>query len=64
MRIIWSPLAIERAAEEAAFIASDKPQAASKWLNGLFAAVDRLALFPFAGKAVPEIAVGEYRQLT
>ena len=63
MRVVWSPLAIERAAEEAAFIASDKPEAAKNWLNGLFAVVDRLALFPFSGKEVPEIP-GEYRQLT
>ena len=64
MKVVWSPLAIERAAAEAAFIAADKPEAARKWLNGLFAAVDRLATFPLSGKAVPEIPLAEYRQLT
>ena len=64
MRIVWSPLAIERAAAEAAFISADKPEAARNWLNGLFAAVDRLAAFPLSGKAVPEISLAGYRQLT
>ena len=64
MRIVWSPVAVQRAGEEAGFIAADKPEAASKWLEGLFAAVDRLASFPLSGKAVPEIASGDYRQLT
>ena len=64
MKIVWSPLAIERAAAEAAFIGADKPEAARKWLNGLFAAVDGLATFPLSGKTLPEIPLAEYRQLT
>ena len=63
MKIIWSQRAIDRAAEEAAFIASDKPEAAKKWLEGLFVAVDRLASFPRSGKQVPELPSLEYRQL-
>ena len=63
MRIIWSPLAIDRASEEAAFIAKDKPEAAKRWLEGLFHTVDRLASFPLSGKHVPEILNSEYRQL-
>ena len=64
MKIVWSPLAIDRASEEAAFIAGDKPEAAKRWLEGLFATVDRLATFPLLGKAVPELRAAEYRQLT
>lgn len=63
MRIIWSPLAIERAWEEAAFIASDKPETAKRWLEGLLAAVDRLATFPLSGRRLPEIPNLDYRQL-
>ncbi len=64
MKIVWSPRAIDRASEEAAFIATDKPEAARRWLEGLFAAVDRLAFFPLSGKRVPEIRNSDYRQLT
>lgn len=46
MKVVWSPLAINRAAEEASFIGEDKPQAAQRWLEGLFTAVDRLETFP------------------
>jgi len=64
LKIVWSPLAINRASEEAAFIASDKPQAAKRWLEGLLTAVDRLASFPLSGKRLPELGSSEYRQLT
>ena len=63
MRIIWSPLAIERAYEEARFIAADKPDAAMAWLDGLFESVDRLARFPDSGRVVPEIGLPEYREI-
>ncbi|MGZ4810512.1 MAG: type II toxin-antitoxin system RelE/ParE family toxin [Thermoanaerobaculia bacterium] len=63
MKIVWTPLAIERASEEAAFIASDKPDAAKRWLEQLFAAVDRLMSFPASGKRLPELPASEYRQL-
>ena len=36
MRIVWSPLAIERAYEAAKYIARDKPEAARSWLEGVF----------------------------
>jgi len=64
LRILWAPLAIDRASEEAAFIARDKPEAAKRWLEGLLRTVDRLASFPLSGKRVPEITNSEYRQLT
>lgn len=52
-----SQLAIDRAEEEAAFIARDKPEAAQRWLEDLFTAVDRLETFPEAGPIVPEIGL-------
>ena len=63
MRIIWSPLAIERAREAAAYIAADKPDAALRWLEGLFNCVDRLGRFPLSGKIVPEISSKNFRQV-
>lgn len=63
MKVIWSPLAVDRAYEEARFIAKDKPGAALRWLDGLFESTDRLAMFPESGQVVPEIALPEYRQV-
>lgn len=63
MKIIWSPLAIERAYEAAAYIAQDKPDAALTWLEGLFACTDRLERFPRSGRIVPEIGSDEYREV-
>lgn len=63
MRVIWSPLAIERAYEAAAHIANDKPDAALRWLDGLFEATDRLEKFPQSGRIVPEIGLPEFREI-
>ena len=63
MKVVWSPSAIERAIEEASFIALDKPQAADRWLDGLFAAVERLEMFPNSGHVVPELRRSRYRQI-
>jgi len=63
LKIIWSPLALERAYEQARYIAADKPGAALRWLDGLFKATDRLELFPNSGRVVPEIASEEYREI-
>ncbi|HEX7149978.1 MAG TPA: type II toxin-antitoxin system RelE/ParE family toxin [Thermoanaerobaculia bacterium] len=63
MKLVWSPLAIERAYEAAGYIAQDKAGAALKWLDGLFASTDRLERFPQSGRIVPEIGRPEYREL-
>jgi plasmid stabilization system protein ParE len=63
LRIVWSPLAIERAHEAAKYIARDKPKAARSWLEGVFEAVDRLEAFPESGRMVPEIGLPEYREI-
>lgn len=60
---MWSPLAIERAYEAAAYIAGDKPEAALRWLDGLFAVTDRLVMFPESGRVVPEIGLPEFREV-
>lgn len=42
MKIVWSPLAIDRASEIAEYIALDKPSAAEKWIQKLFLKVEQL----------------------
>lgn len=63
MKVVWSPLAIERAYEAAAYIAGDKPGAALRWLDGLFEVTDRLEIFPESGRVVPEIGLPEFREV-
>jgi plasmid stabilization system protein ParE len=63
LKVSWSPLAVDRAYEEARFIARDKPDAALHWLDGLFESTDRLETFPESGLIVPEIASPDYRQI-
>jgi plasmid stabilization system protein ParE len=56
MKIIWSPLAIDRASEIAEYIAQDKPSAAEKWINTVFSKVEQL-------KSSPEIRNDQFREL-
>jgi plasmid stabilization system protein ParE len=63
LKVIWAPLAIERAYEAASYIAEDKPEAALKWLDGLFRVTDRLERFPKSGRVVPEISSEEFREV-
>lgn len=63
MKIIWSPLAIERASEIAEYIAQDKPSAAEKWINTVFSKVETLRSAPEIGRMVPEIRSNEFREL-
>jgi toxin ParE1/3/4 len=63
VKVVWSPLAIERAYEAAAYIAGDKPGAAIRWLEGLFAVTDRLEVFPESGRIVREIGLPEFREV-
>lgn len=63
MKIIWSPLAIERASEIAEYIAIDKPLAAGKWINIVFSKVKQLESSPKSGRVVPEIGNDQFREL-
>ncbi len=63
MKIIWSRLAVDRVAEIANYIAKDKPTAAEKWVNKLFAKAESLASFPKSGRIVPEINRDQYREI-
>jgi len=63
MKIVWSPLAVERASEIAEYIALDKPSAADKWINAVFSKVGQLASSPEIGRIVPEIKNDRFREL-
>jgi toxin ParE1/3/4 len=63
MKIIWSPLAIDRASEIAEYIAQDKPAAAEKWINAVFLKVGQLKSSPEIGRVVPEIKNDQFRAL-
>jgi plasmid stabilization system protein ParE len=63
LRVVWTLVAVERAYEAAAYIARDKPEAASRWLEGLFKSTDALEDFPQSGRIVPEIGLPEYREI-
>ena len=63
MKIIWSPLAVDRAAEIADYIARDKPLAAEKWIESIFSKVEQLKASPEIGRIVPEINNNQFREL-
>ncbi|MFH1629441.1 MAG: type II toxin-antitoxin system RelE/ParE family toxin [Pseudomonadota bacterium] len=63
MRIIWSPLAVDRASEIADYIAQDKPSAAEKWIDTVFSKVEHLKSSPEIGRIVPEINDSQFREL-
>jgi len=63
MRIIWSPLAVDRASEIADYIAQDKPSAAEKWIDTVFSKVEQLNSSPEIGRIVPEIKDSQFREL-
>ncbi|OGR97324.1 MAG: plasmid stabilization protein [Elusimicrobia bacterium RBG_16_66_12] len=55
MRIVWSPLALDRVGEISDYIARESVSAARNWADSIFAKVKRLERFPKSGRAVPEI---------
>jgi plasmid stabilization system protein ParE len=63
MRLIWSPLAVERISEIAGYIARDNPIAAEKWVTNIFAMVERLSEFPESGRLVPEMRNIMFREI-
>ena len=63
MRIVWSPLAVDRASEIADYIAQDKPTSAKKWIDTVFSKVAQLKSSPEIGRIVPEINDSQFREL-
>ena len=63
MKIVWSPLAVERATEIAEYIARDNPIAAQNWVYEVFEKVKLLSSSPEMGRVVPEVGRNEIREL-
>jgi toxin ParE1/3/4 len=55
VRVVWSPLARDQAAEAVALIAAERPAAATGWLDTVVSKAGSLALFPDMGRMVPEL---------
>lgn len=63
MKVIWSPLAIDRASEIAEYISLDNPTAANSWIDNIFEKVLILKSSPKMGRKVPEINRKEIREI-
>jgi len=63
VRIIWSPLSLERVAEIADYIARDNLTAAERWVDGIFKLVEPLEDLPKLGRIVPEIERDDFREI-
>jgi plasmid stabilization system protein ParE len=63
VRVLWSPLALERVEEIARRIAEDRPRAAEAWVEEIFASVRRLEQFPESGRMVPEVRRADVREV-
>ena len=63
MKIVWSPLALERVNDIADYMAETGAEAAKVWLIDIFGAVGRLQEFPESGRVVPEVNRPNIREL-
>lgn len=62
MKLIWSPLSIQRVQEIADYIAADKISAADTWVDSMFNKVEKLKSEPEIGRsAIRELIFGNYR---
>ena len=63
MKIIWSPLALDRITEIAEYISDDSPVSAEKWVDSVFKKVSRLKRYPESGRIVPELSISRIREI-
>jgi toxin ParE1/3/4 len=63
MKIVWSPLSLERVNEIADRMAENNVEAAKVWLMDIFGAVDRLQKFPESGRVVSEVKRPNIREI-
>lgn len=63
MKLIWSPIALERASEIIDYISLDNPSAAKRWLDTVFGKVEQLISSPELGRIVPEISDSNFREI-
>jgi len=64
MKIIWSPLALERVFEIAEYIAKDDINSSNHWVDVIFNKVKTLEKFPQSGRKVPEVKRIDIREIT
>jgi len=62
-RLIWAEPALNDLDAIAEYIAIDKPEAARRYVQRVFEAVERLTRFPRSGSIPPEIPHLPYRQI-
>ena len=63
MKIIWSPLAVERIEEISEYIALDNLDASITWVEDVFKLVENLTDYPDSGRVVPEIETESIREI-
>lgn len=63
MRIIWSPLSVDRLSETAEYIAHDNPRTAERWVDEIFTKVEQLKSVTEIGRIVPETDHRKIREL-
>ncbi len=63
MRVVWSPLALERVHAIAQEIAGERPTTAARWVREIFARVHQLRQYPLSGRVAPDLARPEIRQV-
>jgi toxin ParE1/3/4 len=63
MKLIWSPLSLQRVQEISDYIAIDDMSAASNWIDAIFAKVELLKSNPEIGRIVPEMEKSDIREL-
>ena len=63
MKVVWSPLAEQRALEAVDYIALDRPQAAASWLEELLERVGKLDQMARRGRIVREIGRPAFREI-
>ena len=62
-RVIWTEPALDELAAHHGFIARDSAFLASRTVEHILTAVDRLELFPSSGRVLPELGRADVRRL-
>ena len=63
MKVVWSPLSLQKLGDAAEFIALDNPSAAGKWVNDVFNKTNLLSSMPEKRRMEPEIPHTNYREI-
>ncbi|GBD88939.1 plasmid stabilization system protein [bacterium BMS3Abin03] len=63
MKIIWSPLSVERLEEIYEYISNDNDSAAKIFLDKIFEKIESLTEYPQRGRKVPEVNREEVREV-